>query len=69
MLLLPPEYEVLNQSSTLKKIGELLQVASLQGSRVKALTFGIKGPKKVRADLGAARCEAELGASSAAWPE
>ena len=47
MLLLPPEYEVIDQGPALQKIAELLHISALQGSRVKALTFGIKGPRKV----------------------
>ena len=62
MLLLPPEYEVINPGSALQKIAELLHISALQGSRVKALTFGIKGPRKV----GSASRHATCGLRSAA---
>ena len=47
VLLLPPEYELVDQPSALKKIAELLHLAKQRGSRVQALTFAIKGPSKV----------------------
>lgn len=47
VLLLPPEYQLLEPARNLPRLAQLLHIAKLQGSKVQALTFGIRGAEKV----------------------
>ena len=48
VLLLPPDYQVLEPEKSLPKIAQLLELAVQRGSRIQALTFAIKGPEQAR---------------------
>ena len=52
VLLLPPEYQLLEPARNLPRVAQLLHLAKLQNSRVQALTFGIKGKEKVSSRAG-----------------
>ena len=51
VLLLPPEYQLLDPDRNLAKISRLLQIANLRNSRIQALTFAIKSEDKARVCL------------------